>query len=138
MSASSNDQFRIDEIRALFWNEFSPLTDRFRFMCLNLERAHDSSFEKPAYPGVYVFWKNDKVYKIGRSLDNARKRALEHIEANTGGEIRALDGDPDTRLLLFLVDRKEDEVTDDLHWVMALEDYFEQVLKPKVPSDRRG
>lgn len=126
-------RYRIDEIRALFWKEFSSLADRFRFMCLTLKQARDSSFEEPARPGVYVFWNGGEVVKVGRSFTNARKRALEHVQDNTGGGMQALGESADARLLLFLVDDDED-----IHWPAALEVFLEQRLNPRISSKRLG
>lgn len=138
---SEKSRFRIDEIRAKFWEEFSPLDDRFDFEVVNLKEARDEDFDEPYRPGVYVIWNDRTVYKVGRHLSDARMRALQHFTDNTskdGIEISSIENDPNTRLLLFLVNKKEDETPDDLHWVMALEDYLEQVLYPEIPAGRRG
>ena len=112
-------------------------------MCLELDQAKNSNEGEPWRPGVYVFWQENRVIKVGRSLANARKRAFEHFPADTGGEMRLLKNDPDARLLLFLMDEEathydDNRGPDNLHWVIALEDFFEQRLDPLVPSDRRG
>jgi len=68
-----------------------------------------------------------------RSFDNARKRALQHISANTGGVISKLDSDPDARLILFSVKNPEDKF-----WIAALEVLFELHTSPEVKAGRLG
>lgn len=138
---SEKSHFRIDEIRAKFWDEFAPHVHHFDFEVVSLSRARKGAFDNAYRPGVYVIWKDRIVYKVGRHLTDARMRALQHFSDNTskdGVEMSSIEDDSDTRLLLFLVEENQPSSTDNLHWVMALEDYFEQVLDPAIPAGRRG
>jgi len=65
------------------------------------------------------FFKDETVLKVGKSLSNARKRALEHFRDNTGKIMKDIDGNKDLHLLLFTVNKRENE-----HWVIALEDFY--------------
>jgi hypothetical protein len=67
------------------------------------------------------------------SVEASRKRALEHIQDDTGRVMGVLKDDPAARLILFTVDREAD-----CHWIAALELYFERQLKPVIPPKRRG
>ena len=122
----------IQEIHHIFDTEFSAHKHKFEFIDLIGINIRDKQEPRVARPGVYVFWKDGKVIKVGKSLSNARKRALEHFRDNTGKTMADLNGDPTLHLLLFTVQKREDE-----HWVIALEDFFEWKLKPEIPADRR-
>jgi len=121
------------EIASKFTGEFGSITDRFVIKVLSASEAVLSKDPEVVLGGVYVWLVKDRVIKVGRHLENTRKRALEHIRANTGGEMAALEANPDATLILFNLPNP-----DDLHWAFALEDYFERVLHPKVSSKRRG
>ncbi|MBA7697001.1 hypothetical protein ES703_105659 [subsurface metagenome] len=126
-------QKTISDIYFIFTTEFSNVADRFIIKQLTFEQAETSYDPDVARGGVYVWWKDDRVYKVGRSLENSRKRALEHIRDNTGEKMAGLKNDPGTRLILFNIKNKGN-----LHWVIALEDFFEQKLEPVIQVKRRG
>ncbi len=113
----------------LFEDEFGFVKDKFNIIeySLNEETLHQNN--GAAMPGVYVFLKNEQVIRIGRSLSNSRKRALQHLEDNTAGWMKQLENDSETILLLFNIKHSED-----LHWVAALEIFLEMKLKPEIPS----
>jgi len=120
----------ISYITEIFDREFAPIKDRFRYICLTVEEAPDSNTEFVWHPGVYVWFHPDKgVIRVGRSLTNSRKRALEHIVANTGGVVADISKDKDTRILLFNVIDPSN-----IHWITALEVYFERQLAPAVKA----
>lgn len=121
------------EIIALFEQEFSFVNGKFEIFefALNDDKLHAYDF-KLAMPGVYMYWKEGRVLRVGRSYSNSRKRSLEHIQDNTGGIIQQLNKDPDTFIILFNL--KEANDNKHLHWVAALEVYFELKLKPEIPS----
>ncbi|GAI01045.1 unnamed protein product, partial [marine sediment metagenome] len=83
--------------------------------------------------GVYIWFSNNRVYKVGRSLGNSRKRAFEHIRDNTGGKMAAFKNNPGARLILYNIKNKGN-----FHWVIALEYFFEWRLKPVIQVKRRG
>ncbi|MGH8397696.1 MAG: hypothetical protein ACRETA_05570 [Gammaproteobacteria bacterium] len=123
-----------DQIQALFKAEFASLALRFAVYDLPLGMADSATEDYISMPGVYVFWHSKRgVIKVGRSLTNSRKRALEHILANTGGSMSALKGDVEARLLLFNLRNTEDS-----YWAAALEIFFEDKLKPEIRSRRTG
>lgn len=124
---------KIRDIINLFEEEFASLKERFEVNDLSLDKAEDTTIGVLDNPGVYVFWKDDKVIKVGRHLRTARKRALQHVKDNTGGKMKKLEGDPDAHLLLFNVKN-----FDDRHWVAALEIFLELRLKPEIRSNRLG
>jgi hypothetical protein len=132
-------KYSIQQINAEFEKEFSILAAKFERTTLDMTSVDAATGPKTAKPGVYVYWNpNYGVIKVGRSLDNSLKRALEHIRDNTKGgkpelEMKTLMGDKNTQLLLFNSVNK-----DDLHWPAALEIFFERKLNPYIPSDRLG
>lgn len=118
----------------LFQKEFISIADRFFVYDLPLDEATNLQAEHIWKPGVYVFWHPKRgVIKVGRHLTNSRKRALEHIRDDTGGAMKELDKDAETRLLLFNVMKPEE-----FHWVAALEIFFEVNLNPEISSGRLG
>jgi hypothetical protein len=94
----------IDEIRALFAQEFGALADRFTV--LEIPSPNVAACTDPGvwHPGVYVWWYPGKgVMKVGRHFTNSRKRALEYLRDNTGGAMAALATDSTAKLLLFFL-----------------------------------
>ncbi len=125
---------QLEKSIGLFNEEFASIKDKFIIHNLAVIEARNSHNENFCKPGVYVFWKEKRgVIKVGRHLVNSCKRALEHIRDNTGGSMKLLENDPNARLILFNVKEKKD-----LHWVMALEVFFELNLKPEIRSGRLG
>ena len=125
----------IPEIRRLFENEFGPISEKFDFHCLSLTDVTTASVAS-RFPGVYVFWKGGDVWKVGRHLATPHKRALEHVRDNTTDKtgrfsMGDLAGDPEVRVLIFSA-RSESN----LHWVAALEIFFEASLGPLIRSRR--
>lgn len=83
---------------------------------------------------VYIFFGIRRgVIRVGRSFDNSRKRALQHLRENTGGVMAELENDHNSRLILFNV-----KSSDDYFWVAALEVLLEKKLNPEVPAGRQG
>ncbi|WNW11241.1 hypothetical protein RRX38_08765 [Pseudomonas sp. DTU_2021_1001937_2_SI_NGA_ILE_001] len=116
-----------------FEAEFSVIADRFHIRQLAVSEAAACAEDYVAHPGVYVFWRPGGVVKVGRHLTNARKRALEHIVANTGGSMAELITQSDARLLLFSLINPADR-----HWAAAVEIYLESQLNPSVKAARLG
>lgn len=112
-----------------FRTEFGGLADLFTVFVLSYAEAACASDPPVARPGVYVHFDQSGVVKVGRSFSNARKRALDHIRDDTGGRMASLGSDASDRLVLLTV-------AEELHWVAALEVYFERTLNPSVRSRR--
>jgi hypothetical protein len=89
-------------------------------------------------PGNYLFWRNGEVIRVGRALDNARKRALVYL--NDTPKIKEvydyiqLDLE-NTYLILFSFKEERDR-----HWAAALEIYFDEheEIKPVKRSKKLG
>ena len=127
---NTNEEYIKDIVSA----EFGKINEKFQILTINIAKARQDKTPGAAAPGVYVFLKDEQIIKVGRSLTNSRKRALEHIVANTGGEMAMLEGDESAHIILFN--------TNDLHWVCALEVFLEIKLKKekrlKIASARTG
>lgn len=121
------------DIQALFRHEFRDLAERFDYIELSASQVALTTDPRVARGGVYVWWRAGQVVKVGRSMPNTRRRALEHLTDDTGGEMSSLRDDPSARLLLFNVRNP-----DSIHWAFALEVFFERVLHPEVRSKRTG
>lgn len=121
----------LEEVKEVFSDEFRPILSKFEILDIPITKAK-SFHEAGDRPGVYIYWKNNQVLKVGRHLVNARTRALEHIRDNTGGEMDRLDNDPNCHLILFTVDKS------DLHWAATPEMFLELRLSPKFKSGRLG
>ena len=132
MEAPTLDLDRTKDIERIFEREFWPIAGLFDRLIMDYEEAEDSDDPRVARPGVYVWLSGDEVLKVGRSFSDARKRALEHIRDNTAQKMGVLAGDPEARLVLFTV------LSEDYHWVAALEVFLENNLQPSIPSKRQG
>lgn len=127
----------IEGIYESFYQEFGCLKDKFSIILLSMTEARESQDSKVAMPGVYIIWKENKIIKVGRHLDNSRKRALEHIRVNTKNEIIEMATLENCRedcgiVLINCQDRI------DYHWVAAIEIYMENILDPIIRSKRAG
>ena len=123
----------VSKIIEIFKQEFAFIADKFFIYDLLLDEARRTTADHIWKPGIYILWKPTKVVKVGRHLTNARKRAFEHLTANTGGSMAALTDNPDARLLLFSLINPDDK-----HWVVAVEIFLERVLEPEVATRRLG
>lgn len=125
-----------NDVRSIFNTEFSPVASHFfPPFELNIEQIRRSNDPNVCNPGVYVYCHPIKgVIRVGVSMVNSRKRALQHIDKNTGGIMKELSNDESTRILLFNIINEEKD-----HWVKALERYFEKekVLDPLIPPGRK-
>jgi hypothetical protein len=137
----------ISEIIQFFKREFSPIQSKFEIIKIlkghKLDYEYIKNVQKPSennniiwHPGVYVFYGNKKVYRVGRHLSNSRYRVLHHIKINTKNnnhKISDLLKYKDAEIILFNVKNK-----DDAHWVAAVEIYLEKVLSPLIKSGKTG
>jgi hypothetical protein len=122
-------------IEDLMRQEFGEISDHFSLHEVAFIEAKTASPDLVAQPGVYVFFIEDRVIKVGRHLANARKRSLEHVRDNTAGVMKAIahqDG-----LAILYITLKPDSL-ERLHWVCALEFFLESNLDPQIRSKRRG
>jgi hypothetical protein len=122
---------KVEEITAILTKEFGPISSKFTLLDLTMTQATQAHSEADR-PGVYVYWKNGQVIKVGRHLTNARTRALKHIRDNTEGKMAALKNDSKCHILLYTLEPSA------CHWAAALEILFEGKLKPAIKSGRRG
>lgn len=125
--------YAIDDIEKRFRTEFGAIAEKFKISKSLLTDVLAPDRIPIAQPGVYVFWKDAAVIKIGRHFVNCEKRALEHIRDNTAGAMSRLKDDGGVNLILFTVSEQKD-----IHWVAALEIFFELSLEPTIRSGRLG
>jgi hypothetical protein len=128
----------LQKVKPLFESEFAPVSHKFVFISSAIKEAYDSQQDGIANPGVYIFWKDNEIVKVGRHLTNSRKRALQHIRDNTRNEkieMKDLPSlDPSETGILF-INCKDSQ---DYHWVAALEIFLEVNLDPVIKSGRVG
>lgn len=128
----------IRSIHYHFHQEFGCLKDKFNIILLSIKEARESDDPEVTMPGVYIYWKDDNILKVGRHLVNSRKRALEHIRDNTGEEVgipmKSIDTCKENCGIVLINCENEEEY----HWVAAIEIYMERVLKPMIRSQRTG
>lgn len=140
--ASSPKLFSKLDIISLFENEFARIKDMFNEVIeLTLDKAEDDKNSDAAKPGIYVYWKDNRVLKVGRHFTNSRKRALEHVNVpkERNYPMSQYKGNPDVSLLLFNVKEHDPKNGKDFrHWVAALEIFFELRLDPETTSGRLG
>ena len=124
----------MEKIIETFELEFNSISDKFEIIEENVRNLPNSKKEFIHNPGVYVFFNNNGIIKVGRHLKNSRKRAYEHIIANTKNnsiEMKNLPDFPDSKVLLLNVKNKND-----IHWVAAVEIFLEIQLKPLIRTKR--
>ncbi len=119
-----------EEITVLIEKELGSHSERFSLIDLTVPQARQPH-GKSDRPGVYIFWKNSQVIKVGRHLTNVRKRSLEHIRDNTGNKMAALKDDNECHILLYTLEPSDD------HWAATLEMFLEKKLNPAIKSNRR-
>lgn len=123
------------DIKSLFKNEFGEIEGLFDVIKVALSDSEIAKLSEKNLPGVYVFIRDGAAIRVGRSLKNAKKRSLQHIADNTGGEIRNMKNSKGCSLMLLTL---KDSSKDALHWVCALEVFLERKLLPRVRSGRIG
>lgn len=126
----------IQEIKDAFNAEFGTISDKFIIIEENLNTLASSNKDCIYHPGVYVFYLDGKVIKVGRHLINSRKRALEHIRDNTKNaifEMKSFKGDEKVKILLFNLKDLNDN-----HWSASAEMYLEKKLNPAIRAKRKG
>lgn len=126
----------LQEIEEIFIAEFHAVLDRFTIIEEDVVSLASSNKDNIYHPGVYIFFLNGKVIKVGRHLTNSRKRALEHIRDNTrnkGFEMKDLNRNVGSKILLFNL-----KDVNDYHWAAAVEIYLEAKLDPIIKSKRQG
>lgn len=121
--SSKWDKAMLETLINSFEAEFGAIADKFEVLTpLHADRL--SNNEMLCKPGVYVFYRNETIWKVGKHNINARKRALRHFRDDTGSNIgkgmKKFENDPDMNLVLFLLKNEKD-----LHWIYALECFFE-------------
>ena len=143
------EQFSIDKIIEIFHNEFHFVENKFdiirvlnnkKFNLENILSAIDKN-DCIWHPGVYVFYGQKKVWKVGRHFINSRMRASQHLAENTQSEnhsINDLVDIPDSELILFNLNQKSMHKEFEYHWVAAVEIYLENILNPLIRSKRMG
>ncbi|MEQ9104969.1 MAG: hypothetical protein RIE53_09735 [Rhodothermales bacterium] len=122
----------VQRVKLAFNREFGPLAHKFEFLVLEPSDARTSNDPRVYRPGVYVWTDGSNVIKVGRHFTNARKRAFEHIQDNTGGKMSGLESMDGAQLILITADPR------DAHWAAALEVYLEEILSPEIKSQRKG
>lgn len=82
--------------------------------------------------GVYIILEGEKVFKVGRHFVDVVKRSKEHFRDNTGKISEKVDLSK-CKIAYFTVKKPTE-----LHWVAALEIFFELTLNPEIRSKRLG
>lgn len=137
----------VNDIIVEFKKEFEPIIEKFEIIKVLDGNKIDYNFiydlKKPSddnnliwHPGVYVFYGNGKVYRVGRHLTNSRLRVLQHIKYNSQNKeykISDLNKFEDAEIILFNVKDQKDK-----HWVAAVEIFLEILLQPLIKAGRLG
>lgn len=126
------------EIEEHVKNEFKNLFNEFEIHEYKIKTAEKKGDPKIERPGVYIYWKDQHVIKVGKSNDNARKRACQHLTDNTKSqdgsiEMKDLANDLNAKILFYILKN-----TNKIHWLIALEDYLEHSMDIKIKSLRRN
>ena len=129
----------LDKITTTFNKEFAFINRNFQIIPLSISEAYISIEDNVPNPGVYVFWKEDRIIKVGRSFSNSRKRSLQHIRDNTSlGDVHMSElPDYAGPCGVVLINSRGEEHEND-HWISAIEVYLERQLDPVIRSKRKG
>lgn len=119
-----------EKIETTFKKEFGPISKFFTIHFLTVQEARESDLPSVYSPGVYIWFDHEKVFKVGRHFENARKRALEHLRDNTGDKMAELEQNPMAKVCLITTDHENS------HWVAAAEVFLERKLEPSIKSKR--
>jgi hypothetical protein len=130
----------IEDIVKSVREEFGSKAELFKPIVLPMNSLDCKEFERTKGAGVYVFVHDEMgCLKVGKSHSNASKRALQHCGSdNTSSgdgtiQMSKLRHSEKTHMLVFALQKDAS-----MHWVLALEHYLENTLKPKIPSKRNG
>lgn len=119
-------------IEGTFNNQFLFLKNKFVLNQLNiLQNPIHQNYEFVTNAGVYIICFENEVYKVGRHLTNARKRAFEHFGVTKG--LEECVKNPKTEIYIYNVKDNTDNF-----WCSSLEIYLERELNPRVKSKRIG
>lgn len=131
---------RVSDIIQKVHEEFGSKENVFTPVLLRMDALEGPDFEAMKKAGVYVFIHEEwGCLKVGKSHSNASKRALQHCGIdNTSSadgiiQMAQLRQSSATFMLVFALQKP-----DSMHWVLALENYLESALKPKITSKRNG
>lgn len=124
------------EVEKQFRDEFGLISEKFVVIEEDLMNLSTSKKDYIYHPGVYVFFLEGKIIKVGRHLTNSRKRALEHLVTNTSNEefeMKSLKENAKAKVLLLNLKEPEDN-----HWAASAEMFLEKKLNPVIKSKRQG
>ncbi len=144
----------VPEVIKVFIDEFTGELSKFVIVDRPFPGAVTDSTEQELWkPGCYVWWTpRHGVIKVGGSLVNTRKRALEHVAAQTKcAEFNMADlADPEAgaRLLLFNIwpsdarlgteTENQEKALQARHRAASVEIFLEERLNPLIRSKREG
>ncbi|MGP1994069.1 hypothetical protein D9V96_019460 [Zobellia laminariae] len=126
----------IQDIEEIFKTEFGAIANKFILIEENLSSLYCSKKAYIYHPGVYIFFLDGNVIKVGRHLVNSRKRALEHIKCNTKNEcfeMKSLEENTSAKVLLLNL-----KDPSNYHWSASAEIFLEKKLNPVIKSKRQG
>jgi hypothetical protein len=129
----------VEDIVRSVQDEFGSKAELFKHVVVRMDSLNCPDFEATKSPGVYIIIHEDcGCLKVGKSQSNASKRALEHFRDNTSSkdktvQMAQLRQSDKTHMLVFALQQQHS-----MHWVLALEHYLENTLKPRIASIRNG
>jgi len=119
--------------------DYGFLFDKLVIVELLVSEIRNISTPDANLPGVYVHYSPSLGFvKVGKSQNNSRTRSIDHLHDNTKTRdkkygMAQLNNETGAKIFLFNVRSRED-----IHWLLGLEYYMEEKLKPLIASDRRG
>lgn len=155
----ANTKYSIEEILREFEKEFNCLIPNEKFIIFKLNYGYLKDVKEVEiwdwnncewilnkdkrfiddfiwHPGNYIFWRNNELIRVGRALDNARKRALvyETISDKLKNVVDYLKQDVEnTKVILISCKNEKDN-----HWAAAIEIFMDLKLNPTYKSKRIG
>ncbi|HRG37295.1 MAG TPA: hypothetical protein PK289_02085 [Bacteroidia bacterium] len=123
---------RIKQVLNLY---FTSYADKFTITTIPVKEARHTNNPLVIRPGIYIFWTENTIWKVGKHLINVRKRSLQHIGDNTKSgiyEMNSLEENPQAFITYLTINSNEDE-----YWIPSLEMLCEMKLSPLIRSKRR-
>lgn len=124
-------EHRIKHLLDLYFEHYAT---KFSIITLPVKEARSTNNALVIRPGIYIFWTENNIWKVGKHLINVRKRSLEHIRDNTKSgayEMNRLEENPEAKITYLTLNADEDK-----YWIPSLEMLMEIKLSPLIRSKR--
>lgn len=124
MDFSGFNNITKEKIDSWVREEFGNFYDKFSLKIYRWDSIYNKKHD--IIPGVYVFFYNNVIWKVGKHQKDALKRCKEHVRDNSGEhqnkmwEMKQIANIPDCECMIYQLKEMRDK-----HWLLALECFLE-------------